>query len=262
VPNFVEFDGGAQVAKLQAEELAEAGNRVAIFTFAADMEPKNVTLFTMGMPRSLFWQRVCRLLFPLDIVKLIRWLPKLRNFDQVIVHLYPLTWLGYLARKIYGVSYTFWFHGLKDPRLFSHWYEKIYMKLQIFLTRQTVRNVDRAVSVSKFARAKLKEYTGLESEVIYNRIDISKFHPGVDGSKIRERYDIGNDPLILYVGRIAPQKGADKLIEAFKEIRAKRLSSRLVIVGDFTFVIDLPQVIVPLSKLVLSALDLPPFLGQ
>lgn len=235
VPNFVEFDGGARVARIQAEELAEQGNYVAIFTFAADMKPKNACLFVMGMPQSLFWQRIYRLVFPLDVFKTIKWLRKLRTFDQVLVHLYPLTWLGYWAKRLYGIGYTFWFHGLEEPRLFPLLSERIYMRAQIFLTRQTVRNVDRAVSVSRFAQAKLKEYTGLDSEVIYNRVDTSKFRKELDGSKIREKYDIGDAPLILNVGRITPQKGVDKLIEAFKLIRNEMPSARLMIVGDFTF---------------------------
>ena len=106
VPNFVEYSGDARVVKLQAKELAQKGNYVAIFTLASDMEPPDgVDIYVMGMPKNLFWQRIYRLVFPLDIFKILKWLPKLKlkHFDLIIAHLYPMTWLAYLAKKIYNI---------------------------------------------------------------------------------------------------------------------------------------------------------------
>ena len=82
VPNFAEFDGGARVAEIQAEELGEQGNYVAIFALGADIQPRNADLFVMGMPKSLFLERVYRLLFPLDIFKTVRWLPNSKTLTK------------------------------------------------------------------------------------------------------------------------------------------------------------------------------------
>ena len=235
VPNFIEQDGGAMVAKAQAEELAGKGNYVAVFALAAEMKPKNADLFVMGMPGSLLWQRIYRLFFPFFVFKTLHWLPRLKSFDQIIVHLYPMTWLSYLAKKVYKVKYTFWFHGMEDPKLFPRLYERIYWRTHIFLTRRTVSNADRAVSVSKFAQANLKEYTGLDSEVIYNKVDGTKFHKGIDGSIIRQKHELGDAPIVLNVGRLVPQKGADLLIRAFHLIEQEVPQVKLMIVGDFTF---------------------------
>jgi len=231
IPNFVEFDGGAWVVRKQAEEIAAEGNYVAIFTFATNIKPKGAALFVMGMPRSLFLERIYRLFFPLCLLKTIRWLPKLKDFDMVIVHLYPLTWLGYLAKKIYKVKYTFWYHGIMDPQFFPRLHERIYIRLQIFLTRLTVRNADRAVAVSKYAQKELKRYTGLDSEVIYNRVDLEKFRPGLDGTEIRKKYNLGNDPVILFVGALRPVKGVRLLIQAFNMVKAQIPNAKLILVG-------------------------------
>ena len=166
IPNFVEFDGGAQNARIQAEELVREGHYVAIFTFAADIKPENVEIFVMAMPKSSLWERVYRLLFPLDFPKALKWLPKLKNFDHIIAYYYPMTWFAYLAKKFYKVKYTFRYSGIMDPKLFPHLHERIYMRLHIFFTRLTVRNADHAISVSKFAGKELKKYTGLDSEVL------------------------------------------------------------------------------------------------
>lgn len=235
VPNFVEQDGAARVVELQAEELAEEGDYVCVFALSADIKPRKADLFVMGMPRSLFGQRIYRLIFPLDILKTLRWLPKLKSFDQTIVHFYPMTWLAYLAKKIYKVRYTFWFHGIYDPWRFPYLYERIYTRMYIFLTRITIRNSDRVVSVSKFAQTKLKEYTGLDSEVIYNKVDGTKFHKGIDSSIIRQKHELGDAPIILNVGRLTPQKGGHLLIQAFYLIRKEIPQAKLMMVGDFAF---------------------------
>ncbi|MFC1985404.1 glycosyltransferase family 4 protein [Chloroflexota bacterium] len=232
VPNFVELDGGARVAELQVQDLAKEGNHVAVFSLNADIKPGNAALFVMGMPKSLFWRRVYRLLFPLDVPKTIRWLPKLKEFDLVVVHLYPMTWLGYLAKKLYKVKYIFWFHGIEEPWLFPHLYERVYIRMIIFFTRLTVRNVDQAISVSGFAKKKLKQYTGLDSEVVYNKIDLTHFHKGIDGSYIREQHNLRDCPIILTVGRLVPQKGLHLLIKAFHLVKDKIPEAKLMIVGD------------------------------
>jgi hypothetical protein len=112
IPNFVEVDGGARVAEVQSDELVREGHQVTVFTFATDIYPEGVQVLTMGMPESPFWERVYILLFPLDLPKTVKWLPRLKEFDEVIVHLYPPTWLGYLAKKRYKVKYTFWYQGI------------------------------------------------------------------------------------------------------------------------------------------------------
>lgn len=235
VPNFVEFDGSARVAKFQAEELAQQGNEVAVFALAASMKPQGCALFVMGMPQSLFWQRIYRLLFPLDVLKVLGWLPRLKHFDEVIVHLYPLTWLACLAKRFYKVRYTFWYHGIMDPYFFPYLHERLYIRLQIFLTRLTVKNADRAVAVSKYAQEELKRYTGLNGEVVYNRVDLSKFHPGLNGTHVRGNYKLGNAPVMLFVGALRPVKGIHLLIQAFNLVKGKMPDARLVIVGSWDY---------------------------
>lgn len=231
MPNFAEFDGAARVAEVQAKELVSQGHQVDIYAFAADIPPNGFNVYTMGMPKNLFLQRIYRLIFPLDIVKTVRWLPKLKKYDEIIVHLYPMTWLGFLAKRFYKVKYIFWYHGIMPPHLFPHLYERIYMKLMIILTKLTVKNVDKAVAVSKYGQKELKKYTGLDSEVVYNKVDLSRFHPGIDSRKIREKYKLGDDPVLLFVGALRPVKGVHLLIQAFKIIRQKIPKAKLIIVG-------------------------------
>lgn len=235
VPNFVEYSGDARVVELQAEELANKGHKVSIFAFAGNIKPKSAELFIMGISKSLFWQRIYRLFFPMNIYKTLLWFPKFKQYDKIIAHLYPMTYFGFLAKKIYGVEYVFWFHGIEDPKLFPHLYERIYMKIQIVLTKFTLKNVDKAVSVSEFAKKKLKEFMGIDSIVIYNKVDEKRFHKKVDGRRIRDKYNLNHSPVILYVGRLVPQKRVDLLIKVFYLVKKEIPNAKLVIVGDPTF---------------------------
>jgi len=233
VPKFTAYSGAAQVAEIQAKELVKEGHQVDIITFFADIPPSGFTVQTMGVPapRNTFWQRLYMLLFPLDLFKTLKWLPRLKEYDEIIVHLYPLTWFGYLAKKLYNVKYTFWYHGITPPHLFPKFYERIYVKLSMLFTKLTTRNVDRAVAVSRYAQKEMRRYFGLEGEVIYNKVDLSRFHPAVDGTKVREQHNLGDDPVILFVGALRPVKGVHLLIQAFKLVKQKIPQAKLVIVG-------------------------------
>ncbi len=234
-PTFFTNDGGGRFAGRQAKQFVQAGHQVTIFTLGADITPEDAELKIMGMPESLFWQRIYRLIFPLDVFKIFHWLPKLKDYDRMIVQYYPMTCLAYLAKRFYKVKYTFWYHGIMPPRLFPSLYERIYMRLWILLTRLTVRNVDDAVAVSKYGQKELKRYTGLDSTVEYARIDANRFHSGINGSEIREKYNIGIAPLILTVGALRPVKGVHLLIQAFHLVRQELPDARLIIVGSHDF---------------------------
>ena len=235
VPNFAEYSGDAIVVNHQAEDLISKGNQVTIFAFASNFKPKNANIEIMGMPKSIFWQRVYRLIFPLDIPKTVKWLPKLKDYDCVIVHLSPMTWLAYLGKKFYDFNYVFWYHGIEDPKVFKNLHEKIYMRIHLALTKYTIKNADRIVSVSNFARKNLKSCTGFDSDVIYNKIDDTRFNNAINPSVIRKELNLENSPVILTVGRIVPQKGFHMLIQAFDIIQKEIPNAKLVIVGKFTF---------------------------
>jgi len=235
VPSFVEFSGDARVAELQVRELVGRGNQVKVYALVSNMKPTDADVLTFGMPKNPLVQRVYRLLLPLNIFLTLKWLYISRKQDLIICHLYPMTWLGFVSKLFLKVRYVFWFHGLEEPEVFNKTHERIYMSLHILLTKVTTRNVDKAVSVSHFAEEKLRKYTGLPSDVVYNKADPLRFHLGLDGSAVRQRYNINDAPVILFVGRLAPQKGVHLLIQAFGLVKKKIPDAKLVVVGDPTF---------------------------
>lgn len=235
-PTFCSFSGIDRVVERQAASLTTDGHIVTIFALQADMDPPpGVTLKVLGMPGRLTLQRLYRLLLPLDFVKNRRSARLLKNFDLIYSHQYPMNWLAWLAKRDYGVKYIYCDYGIAPPQSFPGWAERIYMSLYTRISNRTARKADGAVSISHYLQQELKKDTGLVSEVTYPTIDLQRFQPGLDGSSIRQRYSLGERPVILYVGRISPHKGIHLLIEAFNLARQQVPQATLIIVGKHTF---------------------------
>lgn len=103
------------------------------------------------------------------------------------------------------------------------------------LLKETIKNSDRLICVSEFAKKELLEYyPKVENKirVIYEGINI----PDIDISeeyneRILNKFNIKDCKYILYVGTIAPHKNIINLIKAFDYIKQSIPEYKLVIVG-------------------------------
>jgi|TARA_Y100000310_G_C20703189_1_gene832003 1,2-diacylglycerol 3-alpha-glucosyltransferase len=233
-PTFNYYSGIDRVVQLQAEDYATKGDKVAILALEAKIKPKKYVVFALGMPKNHFWQRLYRLFFFLDAKKL-NYYKKLKNYDVVISHFYPMNWWAYKAKKRYGIKYIYWDHGINTTGLLNNIPQKIYMKLFKIFNNITLKNVDEAYSVSKYLSKVLYKESGMKSKVVYNRIDAKRFNKKVNGSKIIKKYNLKNKKVLLYVGRIAPHKGIHLLLKTFKIIKKDIKNAKLIIIGKPTF---------------------------
>jgi glycosyltransferase involved in cell wall biosynthesis len=68
-------------------------------------------------------------------------------------------------------------------------------------------------------------------EVIYRGTDLDRFHPRVDGARVRRELGLADgQPLITEVG-VRPEKGNDDLLDAMVSVSAKVPEARLAFVG-------------------------------
>lgn len=64
-------------------------------------------------------------------------------------------------------------------------------------------------------------------------VDTLRFHPGARSEVLRRQWGAdGCDPVLVHVGRLAPEKNLPLLLRAYDAIRAERPRTRLVLVGD------------------------------
>ena len=187
-------------------------------------------------------ERIYRLLFFLDIPKVMRIADRLSGFDEAVSFLYPMTLPAMIAKKRMRqrLKYVYYDVGVAYPQLFDSFLERAYMRVFAAFTKITIKNADSAVSISKFLSSELKKETGLESTVKYVKIDTKRFN-----SKTTANYRKGiaavakknslSKPVLLYVGRISPHKGVHLLLDAFRIIKEKIPAATLVVVGKHTF---------------------------
>lgn len=235
-PTFSHFSGIDRVVESQATEYAKKGDKVTVFALEAEIKPKGFNLEVLGMPKSLFLQRLYRLFFSLDFIKFSKAVNKLKNFDIVVSHFYPMNLIASAAKRRFGVKYIYYNHGIGYSELFSNPLERLYMKLFAYFNKLSLNNVDSAVSISRFLRDELKRDTGIESKVVYNKIDKKRFRKGINGNKIRKKLDIEEDErLLLFIGRLSPHKNVHTLLKIFDLVNEKFPNVKLLVIGKQTF---------------------------
>lgn len=235
-PTFSHYSGIDRVAELQAIDYAKKGNKVTVFALESTIKPKRFRVEVLGMPQSLFLQRIYKLLFFLDFKKIKNTADKLKDYDVVISHFYPMNWIAYYAKKKHNVKYVYYNHGIGYSELFGNIFERLYMKLFGFFNKLSLKNVDSAISISKFLQDELKKEIGLESKLVYNEIDKKRFKRKLDANKIRKNLDIKtNEKLLLFVGRLSPHKNVHTLIDVFDAVNRELPNAKLLIIGRPTF---------------------------
>ena len=233
-PTFNYHSGMDRVAELQAEDYVKKGHKVTIIALEAKIKSSKYEVIALGMPKNHLFQIIYRLFFFLDSKK-INYYKKLKDFDIVISHFYPMTWLAHKAKKHYKIKYIYWDHGINTTGLLDNIFHKIYMNLFLFFNNITLKNVDEAYSVSEYLSKQLYKESKLKSEVVYNKIDKKRFNKKVKGNKIIKKYNLKNKKILLYVGRLAPHKGIHLLLKSFNTIKKQIPNTKLLIVGKPTF---------------------------
>ena len=95
---------------------------------------------------------------------------------------------------------------------------------------------DYTIAVSGVVGREFRELYGLaEGKVapIYNGVRPERFNGWIDTTAERARHDVGpRDPMTLFCGRLAWQKGPDILVEAVPAVLSEHPSAKFVFAGD------------------------------
>jgi glycogen(starch) synthase len=74
--------------------------------------------------------------------------------------------------------------------------------------------------------------------VFYNGVNLDQFRPDTEAAlQMREKHSLTGSTVVLYVGRVCEQKGADLLLDAWETVRRRRPDATLVFagpIGQFT----------------------------
>jgi phosphatidylinositol alpha-1,6-mannosyltransferase len=101
------------------------------------------------------------------------------------------------------------------------------------LLRRIGRGVDVVTYLGDYFRVRLdRALHGLtDLQRLAPGVDVDAYHPGVDGSAVRDRYGLADRPVVVCVSRLVARKGQDTLIRAMPLIRTRVPGAALLVVG-------------------------------
>jgi glycosyltransferase involved in cell wall biosynthesis len=153
------------------------------------------------------------------------------DFDVVHVqglqYFEPLT-SALIAKRLAGTRSVATAHGFGGE---SKWW---YNSAQRQLMRYVVRRLDIIISISEYVKRRLLDFTGLSSSkivTVYNGVDTRVFDPNMNGTEFKRRIGLEGSFMILYVGRLAWNKGLSDLINCLPEVIKGVPNAKLVLCG-------------------------------
>lgn len=239
---FQDRGGPAFKVRSISRMLAELGNRVTVLT--ADLGFADPTIASAGVvPCTQGWRsdvdgvevvylttrgRYRNLTVNPGVLGFCR--HRLREFD--IVHIYGLyDTLGPAVAKYcrhFGIPY--FVEPLGMTRLIDRGF--LLKKLWRRFVTGYLENARRMVVTSELEKTELVEDGFQTNQLLlrYNGIDQKEFCTLPNRGTFREKVNIGDDePLVVFLGRLIPRKGADLLIETLPQTGCDKI--RLVIAG-------------------------------
>ena len=171
----------------------------------------------------------------LSAAKLINELIKKEGmkYDVVVAHDWLSAMGGITVKREIGLPLAFHVHSTEKGRTLGNG-SSVVSNIEL----RAGKMADMIVTVSYAMKDELIQlgFPREKIQVSYNGVDPQKYNPAnvssEDIKKIRSKYGLKEgDFMILFLGRLVPVKGVDKLIMAMPHILTKMPSAKLVIVG-------------------------------
>ncbi len=113
--------------------------------------------------------------------------------------------------------------------------------------RKVYRSSQRVIAVSDQLAEHILKWGFASKEnikTIPNGIDLNRFRPGLDTTGVKESLGLGEEKVLLFLGRIRREKGVDLAIKAIPHLLKNVGPVKLIIVGEG----DFDDKIIPLAK--------------
>jgi len=241
VPAFIPatgYGGGPTVAYELARVQVQQGHDVCVFTTDVNDQSSRLPAgfaHTDGIRvyylRNLNNQLAYR--YKLFLAPALLWASRREFHGCDVVHMHDLrTFLNVVA---YGyakgkVPYVLQAHGvLPTSGRLGRW-KSFFDRL---IGYRIVKDAARLLALNQ---REGKAYTDMDADIakiriVPNGIDRKKYEALPERGHFRRKYDLGNLPVVFYLGRIHESKGLDFLLHAFTNLLEKVGTARLVIAG-------------------------------
>ncbi|HTU37565.1 MAG TPA: glycosyltransferase family 4 protein [Acidimicrobiales bacterium] len=224
--NYLDAAGGLERTQLtNCAGLARRGHRLdLVYVHSGSFEPDWRDMAeTMSQVPGTLPRRAHPLRSTFDVTAAVR---RARRLQPDVVYVYRYWDLPFAVAVARGRPTAVVYHlCLPPPDPLPRW------------LRAVLGRVDATVSVSRHTLDLWRD-TGLDlsrATVALTAVDIDHFAPGDARTRAHTRSDLGlgeEDFVILFAGRISPEKGIDVLVEAFGQLSPLLPRGRLVVVGS------------------------------
>jgi 1,2-diacylglycerol 3-alpha-glucosyltransferase len=163
--------------------------------------------------------------------------PTVRGIMPDIIHSQHPVWMGDLAVTFaheLRVPLVFTFHTRYDE--YAQSYVPIVAGLASKVAEEVVRRYMRQCThivapTPAIRDLILREYSiDAPVSVVPSPVDLERYKEK-DSKRIRQEFGLDKYELLLYIGRVAKEKGLDLLVNAFARVIAERPQARLLLVG-------------------------------
>jgi D-inositol-3-phosphate glycosyltransferase len=156
------------------------------------------------------------------------------DYDLIHAHYWLSGVVGLTLRARWSVPMLQMFHTLGDLKnRVARRAADVEPAVRLDEEARIIASAERLVAASVAERAYLVRHAGADPEriaVVPCGVDTDLFKPG-DAEDARAALGISREPCILYVGRLAPIKGLETLLDAVGALARRGRSVRLVVVG-------------------------------
>jgi glycosyltransferase involved in cell wall biosynthesis len=227
-----EVNGVALTVQCLQQQLLAAGHRVTL------VRPRQACDAPSAAPdevrvRSLPIPRYPGLRFGLPAGRLLRRMLRERAVDAVYVATEgPLGWSAVRAATACGVPVASGFHTRFDD-YFRHYGAPFLERTAFAWMRRFHNRADATLVPTTELRDWLLARGFARVQLLRRAVDTARFHPAQRDLELRRRLGVSDcTPLVLHVGRLAPEKNLDLVVAGFERIRALNPAARMLWVGD------------------------------
>jgi len=174
---------------------------------------------------------------PLRLIKLLKKISKeIVNFDVIITDTAYVPLYKYFSKK--KVPVVMLVHGIgSEDALSKNLIKKggLMYKLIRIMEKKAYEKCDKIIAVSEGRKEYLINEANMHPSkisVIPNAVDPDLFNPNRSDGSIREKYNLNEDPVIIFVGSFRPWHNVENIVYAFKYVIEEIPNAKLVLVGD------------------------------
>lgn len=231
--------GSGTYARYLAREVAKHHHVAMVAPDSRQLSNSNVTIYPIKMPFNVAftghpeWKN-CRLYKDISHREILTIYKSFLNhavdavedFHPNIIHVhhaFPFSWAARFIKNTYQIPYIITVHGSELPTAQKD-------KRYLALTMDALRRARRIVPNSFYTKDWMLDVFGDEYRnqvrVIPGGVDINKFRK-VATDDIDKMFDIKNEKIVVFAGKLTSYKGVKYLVRAAKKIKGK-----VLILGD------------------------------